>query len=220
MSIVIIETLSSLSFLKAKDSSLDRVEMPDTVVSISAHNDESLIHKTLESLSVNLPIKCRLVGIAHNCSDDTAKIARLFGAELIEANDNGEGGKPDALKIGLRYLDASPPEVVVIIYADCLIGEDVIRKLATEVKRVNHAVMGAYTFSPPAGSSQMAEMSSLAVLLKSFIRPLGLHQLGLPCLLNGSGSAYPFNAIRNAPHGEGSIAEDFQLTIDLQKNGV
>jgi Trk K+ transport system NAD-binding subunit len=100
MSIVIIETLSSLSFRKAKGSSLDRVEMPDTVVSISAHNDESLIHKTLESLSVNLPIKCRLVGIAHNCSDDTAKIARLFGAEVIEANDNGEGGKPIFLKIG------------------------------------------------------------------------------------------------------------------------
>jgi cellulose synthase/poly-beta-1,6-N-acetylglucosamine synthase-like glycosyltransferase len=79
--------------------------------------------------------------------------------------------------------------------------------------------MGAYTFSPPAVSSKMAEMSSLAVLLKNYIRPLGLHQLGLPCLLNGSGSTYPFTAIRNAPHGEGSIAEDFPLTVDLQKMG-
>jgi cellulose synthase/poly-beta-1,6-N-acetylglucosamine synthase-like glycosyltransferase len=144
----------------------------------------------------------------------------LFGAEVIEASDNGEGGKPDALKIGLRYLDASPPKVVAIIDADCLFGEGTIRKLATEVKRVNHAVIGAYTFSPPAGSSHIAEMSSLALLLKNYIRPLGLHQLGLPCLLNGSGSAYPFNAIKNAPHGEGSIAEDFQLTIDLQRWGI
>jgi cellulose synthase/poly-beta-1,6-N-acetylglucosamine synthase-like glycosyltransferase len=144
----------------------------------------------------------------------------LFGAEVIEASDNGEGGKPDALKIGLRYLDASPPKVVAIIDADCLFGEGTIRKLATEVKRVNHAVIGAYTFSPPAGSSHIADMSSLALLLKNYIRPLGLHQLGLPCLLNGSGSAYPFNAIKNAPHGEGSIAEDFQLTIDLQRWGI
>jgi cellulose synthase/poly-beta-1,6-N-acetylglucosamine synthase-like glycosyltransferase len=38
-------------------------------------------------------------------------------------------------------------------------------------------------------------------------------------LLNGSGSAYPFEVIRNAPHGEGSIAEDYQLAVDLLKQG-
>ncbi|MFT6249110.1 MAG: hypothetical protein ACJAZQ_002322 [Cognaticolwellia sp.] len=47
MSIVIIETLSSLSFRKAKGSILDSVEMPDTFVLIPAHNEESLIYKTL-----------------------------------------------------------------------------------------------------------------------------------------------------------------------------
>jgi ABC-type uncharacterized transport system permease subunit len=99
MSIVIIETLASLSFRKAKNVILDSVEMPNTVVLIPAHNEESIIHKTLESLSVGLPTNCSLVCIAHNCSDDTAKIARLFGAEVVEANDNGEGGKPDALNL-------------------------------------------------------------------------------------------------------------------------
>jgi cellulose synthase/poly-beta-1,6-N-acetylglucosamine synthase-like glycosyltransferase len=176
MSIVIIETVYSLSYRKAKYPKLVSGEMPGTVLLIPAHNEENLIRKTLESLSVDLPTNCSLVRVVHNCTNDTTKIARLFGAEVIEANDNDEGGKSDALKTGLRYLEAAPPEVVVLIDADWLVGEVTIRKLATEVKRVNHPVMGAYTFSPSAGRSQMAAMTSLAVLLKNYIRPLGLVQ--------------------------------------------
>ena len=51
--------------------------------------------------------------------------------------------------------------------------------------------------------------------MKNQVRPLGLHRFGFPCLINGSGSAYPFPVLRRAPQGEGSIAEDYQLAIDL-----
>lgn len=142
-----------------------------------------------------------------------------MGAAVIEARDEGWGGKSDALKAGLRWLDANPPEVVVVVDADCTVSKGAVRSLATWVRVLKRPVMGAYFFAPAEMGQGLSTLSSLAILLKNFVRLLSLRALGLPCLLNGSGSAYPFQAIRNAPHGEGSIAEDFQLAIDLIHQG-
>lgn len=218
MSVVVLEGLMALGY-RARRIREEGWACPDTVVLIPAHNEESVIGRTLVSLNGDLPENTRLLCVAHNCTDATADIARQHGAEAIEVKDAGTGGKPDALKAGLRWLDANPPEVVVIVDADCTVTRGTIRALAREARRLGHPVMGGYFFAAPEGSQQAASASSLAVMLKNFIRPLGLHRLGLPCLLNGSGSAYPFRVIREAPHGEGSIAEDYQLTIDLLRKG-
>jgi len=192
---------------------------PSTVVLIPAHNEEEGISRTLASLSEDLPSNCRLLCVAHNCSDGTAEVARQMGVEVIDVWGEGQGGKPDALKAGLRWLDANPPEVVVVIDADCTVSKGAVRTLATQVQMLQRPVMGAYFFAAAEEGRGISTLSSLAVLLKNYVRPLGLHAWGLPCLLNGSGSAYPFQVIRNAPHGEGSIAEDFQLAIDLIRQG-
>jgi len=216
---VIVEAIAALGFRKRKLTAAPGKEFPRTVVLIPAHNEEGVISRCLASLSVDLPPNCRLLCVAHNCTDATAEIARNLGAEAIEVQDGGRGGKPDALKAGLRWLDANPPEVVVIVDADCVVSEGAVRILATRAKELNRPVMGAYFFAPADAEKGLATLSSLAVLLKNYVRPLGLRALGLPCLLNGSGSAYPFHAIRNAPQGKGSIAEDYQLAIDLLQQG-
>lgn len=220
MWVVIVEIASALRHGN-KSACHDEADgmFPDTVVLIPAHNEEAVLGSTLESIYEDLPSKCRVLCVAHNCSDATADIARKAGAEAIEVRDEGAGGKPDALKAGLRWLDKNPPEVVVVVDADCTVSAGAIRALAVQARRLGHPVMGAYFFAAPAGGRQAASVSSLAILLKNFIRPLGLHRLGLTCLLNGSGSAYPFHIIREAPHGEGSIAEDYQLAIDFLRMG-
>ncbi|MGY6276094.1 glycosyltransferase family 2 protein [Methylomonas sp. MgM2] len=218
MGMVILEVLAALGW-RRKAVSDEGVTMPNTVVLVPAHNEEGEIGKTLQILQQDLPENTRILCVAHNCSDGTASVVRSMGAAAIEVKDAGTGGKPDALKAGLRFLDANPPEVVVVIDADCSVSKGAIRLLATRVKQLGHPVMGAYFFAAEADGHKAGGISSLALLLKNFIRPLGLHRLGLPCLLNGSGSAYPFQAIRQAPHGEGSIAEDYQLTLDLLDMG-
>jgi len=218
MSVVVVEVLAALGW-RRKAVASQAVAMPSTVVLVPAHNEEGEIGKTLQILQQDLPENTRILCVAHNCSDGTANVVRSLGAEAIEVKDAGTGGKPDALKAGLRFLDAHPPEVVVVIDADCSVAQGAIRLLATKVKQLGHPVMGAYFFAAQADGHKAGGISSLALLLKNFIRPLGLQRLGLPCLLNGSGSAYPFQAIRHAPHGEGSIAEDYQLTLDLLDMG-
>lgn len=219
MLLVILEAIMAVGFRKQKPMAAPAKEFPRTVVLIPAHNEADVISRCLASLSVDLPPNCRLVCVAHNCKDATAEIARNLGAEVVEVQDAGQGGKPDALKAGLQWLDASPPDVVVIVDADCVVSRGAVRMLATRAWELNRPVMGAYFFAPADAEKGMATLSSLAVLLKNFVRPLGLHSLGLPCLLNGSGSAYPFQVIRNAPQGKGAIAEDYQLAIDLLERG-
>lgn len=219
MGVVIVEVIFALGYDKNKASQVSTAKCPGTVVLMPAHNEEGVIGSSLDSLFADLPPNCRILCVAHNCSDATANIARRIGAEVIEVQDAGVGGKPDALKAGLRWLDANPPEVVVIIDSDCVVSRGAILALASQAKELNRPVMGAYFFAAGAAGQGVATLSSLAVLLKNFVRPLGMHRLGLPCLLNGSGSAYPFHILRNAPHGEGSIAEDYQLSVDLLRSG-
>ena len=219
MAVVVIEALSTMVLDGKKTPCDGRGSLPNSVVLIPAHNEQDLIRQTLESLLPTLWDGCRALCVAHNCTDETARVARNCGADVVEVNDDGSGGKPDALKGGLRSLDADPPDVVVVIDADCLVQPDSISLLASSAYELNRPVMGTYLLAPASPVNGVGQLSSLAVLLKNYVRPLGLHSLGLPCLLNGSGSAYPFEVIRNTPHGEGSIAEDYQLTIDLLKKG-
>ena len=224
MLLVIVEILAALGLRKRKviaARSIDAAgkELPSTVVLIPAHNEEDVIGRCLDALSVDLPSDWRMLCVAHNCTDATAEIARNLGAEVIEVQDEGNGGKPDALKAGLRWLDVNPPDIVVIVDADCVVSEGAVRTLATKAYELNRPAMGAYFFAPADSGKGLGTLSSLAVLLKNYIRPQGLHALGMPCLINGSGSAYPFHVIRKAPQGKGAIAEDYQLSIDLLRRG-
>ena len=191
---------------------------PAAVVLVPAHDEEDLLAESLESIQADLAPGDRVRVIAHNCSDGTADEARRLGAEVFEAHDDGSLGKPGALVAGLASLDEDPPEVVVIIDADCRVERGSIDALVRGAARHRGPVQGVYLFAPPDGGS-VSSISSLALLVKNRVRPTGLHNLGLPCLLNGAGSAYPFEELRHAPHGQGSIAEDYQLSIDLALGG-
>lgn len=204
--------------LPQRRSRFTLVRVPQMVVLVPAHDEEQCLPDALRSIEPELADGDRVLVVAHNCSDRTAMVARALGAEVLEARDGGTGGKPDALKAGLRHLDQDPPEVVVIVDADCRVEPGAIRTLAKAAAESNGPVQGDYRFAP-GESDGFGSLSSLALLVKNVVRPLGLTRLGLACLLNGAGSAYPFRQLREAPHGEGSIAEDYQLAIDLAKAG-
>jgi len=190
---------------------------PRTVVLVPAHDEEEGLPRALGSLEGQLGPEDRVLVVAHNCSDGTARIAREHRVDVAEVNDDGTRGKPAALEAGLAALDASRPEVVAILDADCEARPGAIEALARRAHESGGPVQGIYVFDDGRGGAR--SVSSLALLVKNLIRPLGLFRLGAPCLLNGSGSAYPFELLRDAPQGKGSIAEDYQLAVDLALAG-
>jgi cellulose synthase/poly-beta-1,6-N-acetylglucosamine synthase-like glycosyltransferase len=92
---------------------------PRVAVLVPARNESTGILRTLKDIQSQLGPRDRLVVIADNCTDDTAAVAKAAGAEVTERSDLTHVGKGYALDWGLKFLEADPPEIVVMIDADC-----------------------------------------------------------------------------------------------------
>lgn len=188
---------------------------PEIAVLIPAHNEAGGIGATLLSLKPQLTDRDRLIVIADNCDDETAAIARQYDAIAIERQDSERRGKGYALDFGLRFLETNPPAVVVMVDADCEVSEGTIEKIARQAMASGEPVQATYLLAPPPNPSLKDRISSLAFKVKNLVRPQGLASLGFPCLLTGTGMAFPWSVISSAPLASGNIVEDMQLGIDL-----
>jgi hypothetical protein len=74
-------------------------------------------------------------------------------------------------------------------------------------------------YQPPGADGMGARLAEFAWIVKNWVRPLGLHRLGLPCPLMGTGMAFPWAVIERAPLATGNIAEDMQLGVILAMEG-
>jgi cellulose synthase/poly-beta-1,6-N-acetylglucosamine synthase-like glycosyltransferase len=191
---------------------------PTCVVLIPAHNEEPGIGATLDSLLPQLGPKDRLLVVADNCTDKTAEVARAHGATAIERFDATKRGKCYALDFAVRELEKDPPEVVVIVDADCIVHEGGLDLLVRTSAR-GRPVQAAYVFTEPPNSGYKQRLSAFAFTFKNLVRPLGLDRLGIPCLLTGSGMGFPWPVIRDANLASGSIVEDMLLGVDLAVAG-
>jgi cellulose synthase/poly-beta-1,6-N-acetylglucosamine synthase-like glycosyltransferase len=186
---------------------------------VPAHNESTNLLPTLEDIKSQMRATDRLLVVADNCTDDTALVAAVAGAEVIERNDPERRGKGYALDCGLKHLGAAPPNTVVFIDADCRLADRVIDRLATVCTATNRPVQALYLMKNPDGSSINSRVAEFAWRVKNWVRPLGLGALGLPCQLMGTGMAFPWDVIRRVNLASGAIVEDMKLGIDLALAG-
>jgi cellulose synthase/poly-beta-1,6-N-acetylglucosamine synthase-like glycosyltransferase len=188
-------------------------------VLIPAHNEAEGIAATIISIVPQLKPGDRLIVVADNCSDDTARIAIEAGAEAIERHDLSQRGKGYALDFGIRFITQDPPEVVVIIDADCSIQGHTLNKLVEYSLRNDRPVQSLYLMLAPQDAGLKIKIAEFAWVVKNWVRPLGFAKLGLPCQLMGTGMAFPWEIISGADLANGNIVEDMKLGIDLCKSG-
>ncbi|MBD2022170.1 glycosyltransferase, partial [Leptolyngbya sp. FACHB-36] len=213
ISVLFLECLAAL--LPARRSLKFTSSLPRTAILVPAHNEASGIAATLESLLPQLTHNDQLIVIADNCTDATATVARQAGATVIERHDLEHRGKGYALDFGLRHLTANPPEVVVIVDADCTVAPGAIEQISYLAVRQSRPVQATYLLAQPANPSPKDAVSVLAFTVKNLVRPIGLHQLGLPCLLTGTGMALPWSVVQRLSLASGNLVEDMQLALDL-----
>jgi cellulose synthase/poly-beta-1,6-N-acetylglucosamine synthase-like glycosyltransferase len=185
---------------------------------IPAHNEEAGIAATLAHLKPELQEGDRIIVIADNCSDLTAEVGRAHNVEAIERFDPDRRGKGFALDFGLNHLASKPPEVVVLIDADTRVAPSSLDALVRAAGSLQSPVQGVFTDSPRARGPR-EQWSAFALTFKNLIRPLGLYRMGMPCLLTGSGMAFPWTLIQKSKLGTSNIVEDMQLGIDLALAG-
>ena len=212
--VLFIECLISL-FPSVKTGKVKSEENPEFKILIPAHNEERVIETTLKSLLTQVDSPDKIIVIADNCSDQTAEIARQYKVTVLERQDNKNRGKGYALDYGLNYLKNNPPNIVILIDADCYIKPQSIKKLVYKSSITQKPVQALYLLEKPENPSPKDLISSLAFLVKNQVRSTGLSRLGLPCLLAGTGMAFPWKALQKISLASGNIVEDMQLGIDL-----
>lgn len=188
---------------------------PSLAVLVPAYNEATGIGMTLKSLLPQLTSHDRLIVVADNCSDETAAVAQALGATVLERHDLEKRGKGYALDFGLKLLASEPPDVVVVVDADCIVAEAAIAKISCLAATEQRPVQARYLLTQPANASPEAAVSILAFTVKNLVRPVGLAQLGLPCLLTGTGMAFPWSIMQQVSLASSNIVEDMQLSLDL-----
>lgn len=189
-------------------------------VLVPAHDEGAAMVPTLSDIRSQLRAGDRIVVVADNCTDDTARVAEAAGAEVIERRDPLRRGKGYALQFGITHLSQDPPEVVVCFDADCRLAPGTIERLASTCAMTQKPAQALYLMRSPAHSSLNHQVAEFAWRVKNWVRPLGLSRLGLPCQMVGTGMAFPFSVIRSIDLASGSIVEDLKLGLDLARAGA
>jgi len=189
-------------------------------VLVPAHDEAEGIGATLESVLPQIAKGDRVLVVADNCSDATADVARAAGAEVVERVDPDRRGKGHALDFGVRALAANPPAVVILVDADCHVEPGAISRLALACAESRSPVQALYTMRAPPDAGLRQRIAAFAWIVRNQVRPLGLSRWRLPCQLMGTGMAFPWPLLRDAPLASSHLVEDMKLGIDLAIAGT
>jgi hypothetical protein len=192
------------------------------VVLVPAHDEARLIGAAVDSLvGVDYPAELRTVHVvADNCTDDTAVIARVHGAEAHERAEPEHAGKGPALMWLLERLErrGDQYDAVVIVDADTLVSPNLLRVMDALLQRGAEAAQAYYAVRD-AEASPMTAFRSAALAARHYLRPLGRVALGGSTGLYGNGMMFRRDVFRR--HGwSNHLTEDIELQLELLLEGV
>jgi cellulose synthase/poly-beta-1,6-N-acetylglucosamine synthase-like glycosyltransferase len=200
-------------------------------VLIPAHNEESSIGATIRSLrGQSLPPRSITV-LADNCTDRTAGVALVEGADVFSTNDNTEK-KAGALNQYLhRYLlRMNPDDFVLVVDADSSLVPDF---LAQAMRRFQAdpllgAVGGVFTGNSPTTMLEQAQANEYVRFARSVAR-----KQGQVMVLTGTATIYQVRALVQVTEQRGrflpgrrgdvydttALTEDNEITLALKHLG-
>jgi len=105
---------------------------PRILFVVPAHDEELMIQDCVRSLlAMDYPADAqRIVVVADNCSDSTARLVRELGVECLERFDPRYPGKPRAIAWALTAIDLARWDACVIVDADSVVARDFALGLA------------------------------------------------------------------------------------------
>lgn len=195
---------------------------PRMAVTIPAHDEASQVASVVASVAAcAYPLdRRRLVVLADNCSDATAEVARLAGAEVWERHDPERRGKGHALAWAFeRVLADATIDAVCVVDADCEVSPDLLSAFAARLNRGAEAVQARYVVSNP-GVATAAALRWAGFALVNVVRPMGRDRLGASSGLLGTGMAFSRDLLQRSPWRAISFAEDREQHMRWVLDGV
>src|SRR5262252_152270 len=130
-------------------------------VLVPAHDEEALIGRCVRSLlAQSYPRELyRIVVIADNCTDGTARVAAAAGSEVMVRLEPDSRGKGQALRWAMDQLLAGDPalDALVVVDADSVADTELLFALEQELAAGNEVVQADYRLLED-GSSPRSQM--------------------------------------------------------------
>jgi 1,2-diacylglycerol 3-beta-glucosyltransferase len=195
--------------------------LPRLLFLIPAHEEQLLISGCVRSIvQMTYPFAAkRVVVIADNCTDDTAKLARQEGADVLERFDRELPGKPRAIAWALSQIDLKTWDACVIVDADSVVaptfaaGIARLAPLNDIVFQSNIAVLNEF-------ESWLTRLGGVLSRVRyEFTYPLK-QSAGLNCPVMGNGMGFGTNLLMRDGWRAFSITEDSELYASYTEAGV
>jgi cellulose synthase/poly-beta-1,6-N-acetylglucosamine synthase-like glycosyltransferase len=194
------------------------------IVLIPCHNEEELVWRAIRSLHLQTRQPDRIVIIADNCTDGTARLARYCGAEVFETEGNRHK-KAGALNqvLGRLLPELDPSDAVLVQDADSFLDE---RFVECAEQRLREPGMGGV-----GGTFRGREGGGFVGMLQrnEYIRYMrDVRRLkGKALCLTDTATLFSVEALRRVagsrPSGEvydtKALTEDFEVSLTLQHLG-
>jgi cellulose synthase/poly-beta-1,6-N-acetylglucosamine synthase-like glycosyltransferase len=182
------------------------------LVLIPAHNEESVISRCLEAIRADVRERDLVLVVADRCTDDTASIARGFGASVLERGPAEEPGRAAARQAGLEHARALEWDAVVMLDADSVISPGFFNACERALAAGADAVQARS--ESKRGRTLASEASLAAFALQGITLPRGRDRLGLSVRLRGTGMAIR-RPLALAHRFRAPASEDLVFTLDL-----
>lgn len=192
---------------------------PPLAIVVPAHNEGAVLARTLAGLRDSAGPSARILVIADNCDDNTAAIARDAGVDVVERTDKQNRGKGYALDFARQALRRAPPEMVMVLDADCSMDRTSAHELSAACARLQRPCQAINLLEPDRSARPMVQVSTFAFMIKNLIRQRGLQRLTGGVHLTGTGMCLPWAEFDRADLATSDIVEDIRLGLELVRSG-
>ncbi len=186
-------------------------------VFVPAHDEESVIARTVANLKrLDWPEDCfRVIVIADNCGDATARIAAAAGARIYERADPRQRGKGYALAYAFERSAAEAwADAVVVIDADAEASANLLEAFALRLEGGACAVQAHYGVLNPLASWR-TRLITIAKAAFHIVRSRARERLAVSCGIRGNGWCVTHSLLCKVPYRAFSLTEDVEYGIEL-----
>ena len=206
-----------------------KVELPAAPTSrflivIPAHDEGSVISSAVRScISVDYPRALfDVLVIADNCSDETADLARVAGARVVERFDETHKSKGHAIEFLIDRLQQDGEldglGALVIVDADTSVDPGLLAAFDHNLRSGHDWIQAYYTVANP-DESWRTRLLTYAFSLFNGVMPLGKTRLGLGALLKGNGMCFSVRGLKRVPWHCSGLVEDMEFAWVLRLAG-
>jgi len=194
---------------------------PRLVFLVPAHNEEGLISQCVSSLvGMDYPsARRRIIVIADNSSDGTARLAREAGAECFERHDRDNRGKPHALAWAIDQLDLGEVDACVVVDADTVVAPDFAKGLALLGPLAGIAAQ-AYIGTMNEWDNWLTRLAGVLARCRYEFTYLLRDAAGLNCPLTGNGMCIGRDLLIEHGWQAFSLTENWELYARYTAEGV